>query len=156
MLTRALDAGVPAAWVTGDEVYGADPQLRAELEARRVGYVLAIAGNRRLPPRRRVDPRRRAGRRPAAAGLAAALGRSGREGPALLRLGLARPARPRPRVGHRLLVAAHPPLAAHRAAGLLPLLSPHPGAAGRPGRRRRPPLDDRGALSGRQGPGRPG
>jgi len=49
MLTRALDAGVPAGWVTGDEVYGADPDLRAELEGRRVGYVLAIAGNRRLP-----------------------------------------------------------------------------------------------------------
>jgi SRSO17 transposase len=49
MLTRALDAGVPAAWVTGDEVYGADPGLREQLEARGVGYVLAIAGNRRLP-----------------------------------------------------------------------------------------------------------
>jgi SRSO17 transposase len=40
MVTRALDAGVPAAWVTGDEVYGADPGLRAELEARQIGYVL--------------------------------------------------------------------------------------------------------------------
>jgi SRSO17 transposase len=49
MLTRALDAGVPAAWLTGDEVYGADPGLREQLEARGVGYVLAIAGNRRLP-----------------------------------------------------------------------------------------------------------
>jgi SRSO17 transposase len=49
MLVRALDAGVPAAWVAGDEVYGADPSLRTELEARRIGYVLAIAGNRRLP-----------------------------------------------------------------------------------------------------------
>jgi SRSO17 transposase len=49
MLTRSLDAGVPAGWVAGDEVYGADPDLRAALEARRVGYVLAIAGNRRLP-----------------------------------------------------------------------------------------------------------
>ena len=39
----ALDAGVPAAWVTGDEVYGADPRLRAELEARGIGYVLAVA-----------------------------------------------------------------------------------------------------------------
>jgi SRSO17 transposase len=48
MLTRALNAGVPASWVAGDEVYGADPGLRAALEARRVGYVLAIAGNRRL------------------------------------------------------------------------------------------------------------
>jgi SRSO17 transposase len=43
MLARALDAGVPAAWVTGDEVYGADPSLRAALEARGVGYVLAVA-----------------------------------------------------------------------------------------------------------------
>jgi SRSO17 transposase len=43
MLARALDAGVPAAWVTGDEVYGANPELRAELEARGVGYVLAVA-----------------------------------------------------------------------------------------------------------------
>ena len=37
MLARALAAGVPAAWVTGDEVYGANPGLRAELEARGVG-----------------------------------------------------------------------------------------------------------------------
>jgi SRSO17 transposase len=43
MLTRALDAGVPAAWVAGDEVYGACPALRAWLEARGIGYVLAVA-----------------------------------------------------------------------------------------------------------------
>jgi SRSO17 transposase len=43
MLTRALEAGVPAAWVTGDEVYGADPALRAELETRGIGYVLVVA-----------------------------------------------------------------------------------------------------------------
>src|ERR1035441_169967 len=30
MIGRALDAGAPAAWVTGDEVYGADPGLRAD------------------------------------------------------------------------------------------------------------------------------
>jgi len=48
MLGRALDAGVPAAWVTGDEVYGASPTLRAELEARGVGYVLAIACSHRV------------------------------------------------------------------------------------------------------------
>jgi SRSO17 transposase len=36
MIARALDAGIPAAWVTGDEVYGQDPQLRADLEARRI------------------------------------------------------------------------------------------------------------------------
>jgi SRSO17 transposase len=49
MLARALDADLPARWATGDEVYGADPDLRAALEDRRVGDVLAIAGNRRLP-----------------------------------------------------------------------------------------------------------
>jgi SRSO17 transposase len=43
MLGRALDAGVPASWVTGDEVYGADPTLRAWLEGRGIEYVLAVA-----------------------------------------------------------------------------------------------------------------
>ena len=42
MITRALDAGAPAAWVTADEVYGQDPALRAELARRGLGYVLAI------------------------------------------------------------------------------------------------------------------
>jgi SRSO17 transposase len=49
MLTRALRAGVPAPWVTGDEVYGADPALRTELEIQQVGYVLAIGCDRRIP-----------------------------------------------------------------------------------------------------------
>ncbi len=43
MICRALDAGVPAAWVAGDEVYGANLGLRAALEARGAGYVLAVA-----------------------------------------------------------------------------------------------------------------
>jgi SRSO17 transposase len=49
VLTRALNAGVAARWVAGDEVYGADPVLRTELELRRVGYVLAIGCDRRIP-----------------------------------------------------------------------------------------------------------
>jgi SRSO17 transposase len=48
MLGRALDAGTPAAWVTADEVYGADPGLRADLERRRTGYVLAVAASHRV------------------------------------------------------------------------------------------------------------
>ncbi|MER6000847.1 IS701 family transposase [Nonomuraea angiospora] len=48
MVLAALDAGVQASWVSGDEVYGQDPLLRAALETRRMGYVLAIAGNRRV------------------------------------------------------------------------------------------------------------
>ncbi len=43
MLVRALDGAVAASWVTGDEVYGAASALRAELENRGVGYVLAVA-----------------------------------------------------------------------------------------------------------------
>jgi SRSO17 transposase len=43
MIERALDAAVPVAAVTGDEVYGADPTLRAALVARRMPYVLAVA-----------------------------------------------------------------------------------------------------------------
>jgi SRSO17 transposase len=48
MIGRALDAGTPAAWVTGDEVYGADPGLRADLERRQTGYVLAVAASHRV------------------------------------------------------------------------------------------------------------
>jgi SRSO17 transposase len=46
MICAALDAGLNAPWVTGDEVYGADPALAAELRRREVGYVLAVAANR--------------------------------------------------------------------------------------------------------------
>ncbi|MET8340966.1 hypothetical protein ABZV22_45300 [Streptosporangium canum] len=48
MIADALDAGLTARWVNGDEVYGQDPRLRALPEHRRIGYVLAIAGNRRV------------------------------------------------------------------------------------------------------------
>ncbi|MFG1917217.1 hypothetical protein [Micromonospora sp. NPDC048898] len=33
----ALNAGVPFGWVTGDEVYGAAPGLRADLEDEGIG-----------------------------------------------------------------------------------------------------------------------
>ena len=48
LLERALDAGVPAAWVTADEVYGGDPALRRFLEGRGVSYVLAVKGTEPL------------------------------------------------------------------------------------------------------------
>lgn len=51
MITSALDAGVGAGWVAGDEVYGADPGLRTTLEARGVGYVLAVACSHRVHTR---------------------------------------------------------------------------------------------------------
>jgi SRSO17 transposase len=48
MLDRALEAGVPFAWVAGDSVYGADHRIRRRLEARRRGYVLAVTSGQRL------------------------------------------------------------------------------------------------------------
>ncbi len=48
LLERALEAGVPASWVTADEVYGQDPTLRGWLEGRRMAYVLAIKSSEPL------------------------------------------------------------------------------------------------------------
>jgi SRSO17 transposase len=48
MIARTLDAGAPAEWVAGDEVYGADPGLRGDLESRGTGYVLAVAKSHRV------------------------------------------------------------------------------------------------------------
>lgn len=56
MIIRALDGGAAAPWVAGDEVYGADPGLRRELENRRTGYVLAIACSH--PVRTAAGPQR--------------------------------------------------------------------------------------------------
>ncbi len=58
MITAALAAGVPAGWVAGDEVYGADPQLRQAVRAAGLGYVLQVSANRQMPTgagRIRVD-----------------------------------------------------------------------------------------------------
>jgi SRSO17 transposase len=62
MLQRALEAGVPASWVTGDEVYGGDRRLRIWLEEQEQPFVLAIACNEPLwcnvgsgPEQRRAD-----------------------------------------------------------------------------------------------------
>src|SRR5215208_6054504 len=48
MLERALEAGVPASWVTADEVYGQDPALRGWLEGRGMAHVLAIKSSELL------------------------------------------------------------------------------------------------------------
>ncbi|MFJ1890510.1 IS701 family transposase [Streptomyces sp. NPDC088170] len=48
MIAAALDAGISASWATGDEAYGQDPHLRALLESRGIGYVLAVACSARV------------------------------------------------------------------------------------------------------------
>src|SRR5262245_44031508 len=42
MIGRALEAGVPFAWVAADEVYGQNPALRAWLEGKAISYVMAV------------------------------------------------------------------------------------------------------------------
>src|SRR3954466_169249 len=48
MIGRALDAGLPCAWVLGDEIYGSDRHLRMDLERREQPFVLAIRSNEKL------------------------------------------------------------------------------------------------------------
>jgi SRSO17 transposase len=48
MLARAVNAEVPARWVTADEVYGGDARLRAFLEDRDLAYVLAVKATQPL------------------------------------------------------------------------------------------------------------
>jgi hypothetical protein len=118
MLIRALDAGMPAAWVTGDEVYGADLVCAPRSRPGGSATVTTTGPGSTYPSPTRLGsmptpPARAAGGCSPAATSAAA----------------SRPS----------TVAAQ-----------------RPGAAGPAGGRRRTPLDHRGALPGRQGPGRPG
>ncbi len=48
MLRRALGAGVPAAWVTADEVYGSDYKFRSLIERHGLAYVVAVSSAQRL------------------------------------------------------------------------------------------------------------
>jgi SRSO17 transposase len=49
MVTEAVTAGVPAAWVAGDEVYGDNGGFRAGAAALGLGYVLAVSCTHRIP-----------------------------------------------------------------------------------------------------------
>jgi SRSO17 transposase len=57
MLERALDAGVPCTWVTGDSVYGGDRSLRMWLEGREQPFVLGVACNEAVWVREGAAPR---------------------------------------------------------------------------------------------------
>ena len=48
LLERAFAAGVPAAWVTADSIYGGDYKLRHYLEEREQPFVLAVQSTQRV------------------------------------------------------------------------------------------------------------
>lgn len=48
LISEALDAGAPCAWVLADALYGSDSGLRRMLEERRQPYVLAVRSNQML------------------------------------------------------------------------------------------------------------
>lgn len=49
MLERAITAGLSARWVTADEAYGQGSKFRTWLQQQRIGYVLAVPCNQRVP-----------------------------------------------------------------------------------------------------------
>lgn len=137
MIEHALAAGTPAAWAAADEVYGNNPALRSALEARGLGYVLAVSCSHPIPTA--AGPRRAdllAKKIPRRARQKLSAGR-GAKGYRFLRLGTGRHHRTRP---GRPSPPANPPQPNHERTGL-PLLVTPPGAAGHPGTGRRQPLD---------------
>jgi SRSO17 transposase len=48
VILRALESGLPVAWVTGDEVYGADYRLRVALEERAQPYALTVSAKQAI------------------------------------------------------------------------------------------------------------
>jgi SRSO17 transposase len=49
MITDAVAAKVPAAWVTADEVYGDNGAFRTKVAKLGLGYVLAVSCDHRIP-----------------------------------------------------------------------------------------------------------
>lgn len=129
MIERALHVGTPAAWAAGDEVYGDNPKLRAALETRELGYVLAVSCANRIPRSCPPDAARRATAGTTGAG------------------------RPHHRPAGRSPAPAEPPQPHHRGAGLLPLLFAPPRPAQHPGQGRGQSLDGGGDVPKFQGTG---
>ena len=97
LIARAVQAKVPAAWVAADEVYGADPKLRAAIRGHAWATCWPWRPTGASPPRPapiRVD---RAPGAAAQTGVAETLRRSGQPRTALLLLGLDRAAARRQR-----------------------------------------------------------
>jgi SRSO17 transposase len=104
MLARAFAAGVPAAWVVGDTVYGID-ELRRWLEGERRSYLLAVASTHLVwTAGRQVEARALAAGLPATAWACLSAGDGG-QGPRLYEWAcLALPYEAEPGMAHWLLV----------------------------------------------------
>jgi DDE superfamily endonuclease len=154
MLERALDAGVPTAWVTADEAYGGDPALRRWLEGRRVSYVLAVKCTQLLAMPGPDGPAPSGWLLGSSRAMGDSQCRLRRQGPPPVRLdpGRADPARG----GRRDPLAAGAPQPRRWGAGLLRLLRPGWHLAARPGPGGRQPVGGGGGLRAGQGRGRPG
>jgi len=153
MVTRALDAGTPARWLTGDEVYGGDPHLRATLEQRQIGYVLAVSCHHRIltgPGRFRADVLATRIPRTAWQKMSAGDGAKGYRYYDWALLDLASDDHP------GAASAAVPPKPAHRRTRLLPLLFTRTRAAARAGPGCRTALERGGVLPDQQGTNRAG
>ena len=129
MLGRALDAGMPASWVTADEAYGKDGSFRDWLEQRRAGYVVAVPKSPGRRRRHREVPRRRADRARPGPGMEAPQLRKRLQRPPGLRLGSRHSARRWHRAARLVPVPAGPPLPrpqrqGRARTGLLPVLRP--------------------------------
>ena len=83
MITRALDAGTPAAWVTADEVSGQDRSCAPSWPAAASATSWPWQRATRSPPRS-ASARRSSWRSGCPPGLAAAVGRARRQGPSLV------------------------------------------------------------------------
>jgi SRSO17 transposase len=158
MLERALDAGVPAAWVTADEVYGGSPALREWLEERGVWHVLAVKRTELLGVDGPQSPVRASAEQLVAAvpathwiACSAGHGAKGRRLYDWTRVELASPATAG--MARWLLVRRSP---SDRGAGLLRLLRPGGHAACRAGPGGRDQVGGGGGLRAGQGRGRPG
>jgi hypothetical protein len=141
MIERAVSARVPFAWVAADEAYGDNGPLRTWLEQQHIAYVLAVARDHRVPAGvgRTVRADELAARLPRRAWQRLSAG-DGAKGHRWYGRAWVTIQQPRPRTP----VPANPPEPKHRGTGLLPLLLPAAGHAGRPGQGRRASLDDRG------------
>ena len=159
MLERALAAGVPFAWVTGDEVYGGDRRLRVWLEEQKVAHLLAIKATEPLWVATDRGPTQVAAAAliaglPAAAWVTLSAG-DGAKGPRRYDWAWL-PIRPLPRAGAGLLAAGPPRAERPRRPGLLRRLRSGRDAVGRVGAGGGDALGDRNQLRGGEGRGRAG